>query len=62
MMKMVRKSPARASSMYPTPFMLLDLKTQAYAWLIIVYSKQDILQDISGKLFDNSGHTLYSIF
>ena len=41
---MTRKSPARDFSEYPTLFMLLDLNPQAYAWPIIVYSKQDMSQ------------------
>ena len=43
-MKMMRKSPALASRKYPTIFMLLDLKPRAYAWPIIVYSKQVMSQ------------------
>ena len=48
--------------------MLLNLKPQAYAWPIIVYSKQDISQlrdecnTFVEKLFDNSGHNISSIF
>ena len=44
MMKMMRKSPASASSKYLTLFTLLDLKPHAYAWPIIFYSKHDISQ------------------
>ena len=64
-MKRLRKSPAWASSKYPTLFMLLDLKPQANAWPIIVYSKKDISQlrderkTFVEKLFDNSGHTFF---
>ena len=49
-------------------FMLLDLKPQAYAWPIIIYSKQDISQlrddckTFVENLFDNSGYTVFSIF
>ena len=55
-MKRMRKIPALASSLQL--FMLLDLKRQAYAWPIVVYSKQDMwqlwMQDICGMLFDNN--------
>ena len=62
------KSPAQASSKYPTLLCCWILNHRAYAWPIIVYSKQDIsqlpwrMQYIFGKLFGNSGHTFSSIF
>ena len=38
------KNPTPASSKYPSLLMLLDLKPQAYACPIIVYSKHDMSQ------------------
>ena len=64
MMERKRKCPAWASSKHPSLFMLLDLKPQAYAGPIIVYSKQDVSQlrdnrkAFVEKLLDNSAHTL----
>ena len=54
------KSPACASSNYPTLyFMLLDLKHQAYKCLAS-YSRR--MQYMCGKLFDNSGYTFSYFF
>ena len=60
MIKMMGKNPAYASIMYPSHSYV--------AWLIIIYSKQDIsrLRDeyktFVEKLFDNSGHTFPPFF